>query len=38
MLDSKIKPCTCQYNPKHGKTADGSLDQLWFLRTYIPSG
>lgn len=38
MLDSKIKPCTCQYNPTHGETADGSLDQLWFLRTYIPSG
>ena len=32
MLVSKIKPCTSKYNPDIiRETADGSLDQLWFI-------
>ena len=32
MLVSKIKPCTSMYNPDIiRETADGSLDQLWFI-------
>ena len=34
MLVSKIKPCMSKYKPPHGETANGSLDQLWFLRSY----
>ena len=33
MLVSKIKPCMCKYKPVHGETANGSLNQLWFLRS-----
>ena len=37
MLVSKIKPCMSKYKPLHGETANGSLNQLWFLRSYIPT-
>ena len=37
MLVSKIKPCMSQYIPLQGETANGSLDQLWFLRSYNPT-
>ena len=33
MLVSKIKPCMCKYERVHGETANGSLNQLWFLRS-----
>ena len=33
MLVSKIKPCMSHYKPKHGDTANGSLNQLWFIRS-----
>lgn len=26
-----------KYTPLHGKTANGSLNQLWFLRSYNPT-
>ena len=34
MLVSKIKPCMYKYKPQDGETANGSLNQLWFLRSY----
>ena len=34
MLVSKIKPCMCKYKSVHGETANGSLNQLWFLRSF----
>ena len=34
MLVSKIKPCMCKYKSVHGETANGSLNQLWFLRLF----
>ena len=37
MLVSKIKPCMSKYKPQHGETANGSLNQLWFLRSYNPT-
>ena len=37
MLVSKIKPCMSKYILLHGETANGSLDQLWFLRSYNPT-
>jgi hypothetical protein len=37
MLVSKIKPCMSKYTPQHGETANGSLNQLWFLRSYNPT-
>ena len=37
MLVSKIKPCMSKYKPLQGETANGSLDQLWFLRSYNPT-
>ena len=37
MLVSKIKPCMCKYGLCYGETANGSLDQLWFLRSYRPT-
>jgi len=37
MLVSKIKPCMSKYRPSHGETAKGSLNQLWFLRSYSPT-
>ena len=37
MLVSKIKPCMSKYIPLHGETANGSLNQLWFLRSYNPT-
>ncbi len=33
MLVSKIKPCMSKYIPSYGETANGSLNQLWFLRS-----
>ena len=37
MLVSKIKPCMSKYTSLHGETANGSLNQLWFLRSYYPT-
>ena len=37
MLVSKTKPCMSKYKPLHGETANGSLNQLWFLRSYNPT-
>jgi hypothetical protein len=37
MLVSKTKPCMSKYKPQHGETANGSLNQLWFLRSYNPT-
>ena len=37
MLVSKIKPCMSKYKLLHSETANGSLDQLWFLRSYNPT-
>ena len=37
MLVSKIKPCMSKYKPLHSETANGSLNQLWFLRSYNPT-
>ena len=37
MLVSKIKPCMSKYKPVNGETANGSLNQLWFLRSYNPT-
>ena len=33
MLVSKIKPCMYKYILTHSETANGSLNQLWFLRS-----
>ena len=32
MLVSKIKPCMSKYRPRHGETADGSLNRMRFIR------
>ena len=37
MLVSKIKPCMSKFTLSHGETANGSLDRLWFLRSYNPT-
>jgi hypothetical protein len=37
MLVSKIKPCMYQFTPTNGETANGSLNQLLFLRSYHPT-
>ena len=37
MLVSKIKPCMCQYKLVSSETADGSLNQSWFLGTSCPT-
>ena len=37
MLVSKIKPCMSKYKLLHSETANGSLNQLWFLRSYNPT-
>ena len=37
MLVSKTKPCMSKYTLTHSKTANGSLNQLWFLRQYHPT-
>ena len=34
MLVSKIKPCMSKFTPLYGETANGSLNQLLFLRSY----
>ena len=36
MLVSKTKPCMSKYKPLNGETANGSLNQLWFLRSHYP--
>ena len=38
MLVSKIKPCMSQYLLLQGETANGSLNQLWFTRSYSLHG
>ena len=38
MLVSKIKPCMSKYILLHGETANGSLNQLWFLRSFLLHG
>ena len=35
MLVSKIKPCMYKFTPLYGETANGSLNQLLFLRSYV---
>ena len=37
MLVSKIKPCMSKYILLHSETANGSLNQLRFLRSYYPT-
>ena len=37
MLVSKTKPCMSKYKPLHGETANGSLNQLWFIRWCYPT-
>ena len=37
MLVSKIKPCMSKYTTLHSETANGSLNQLWFIRSYNPT-
>ena len=37
MLVSKIKPCMSKYKLVPSETADGSLNQLWFLGTELPT-
>ena len=37
MLVSKTKPCMSKYKLSHSQTANGSLNQLWFLRQYHPT-
>lgn len=37
MLVSKIKPCMSKYKLLYSETANGSLNQLWFLRSYYPT-
>ena len=37
MLVSKIKPCMSKYILTQSETANGSLNQLWFLRWYNPT-
>lgn len=37
MLVSKIKPCMSKYKLQNSETANGSLNQLWFLRSYYPT-
>ena len=34
MLVSKIKPCKCKYELTYSETANGSLNQLWFIWLY----
>ena len=36
MLVSKIKPCMSKYTLWHSETANGSLNQLWFIRSCVP--
>ena len=38
MLVSKIKPCMSQCTPLYGETANGSLNQLWFIGSYPLNG
>lgn len=35
MLVSKIKPCMYQFTLWHSETANGSLNQLWFIRSCV---
>ena len=36
MLVSKIKPCMSKYTLWHSETANGSLNQLWFIGSCLP--
>ena len=36
MLVSKIKPCMSKYTLWHSETANGSLNQLWFIGLCLP--
>ena len=36
MLVSKIKPCMSKYTLLHSETANGSLNQLWFIGSCLP--
>ena len=38
MLVSKIKPCMSKYTLWHSETANGSLNQLWFIRSCVLCG
>ena len=38
MLVSKIKPCMSKYTLWHSETANGSLNQLWFIRSCVLRG
>ncbi len=38
MLVSKIKPCMSKCTPSYGETANGSLNQLWFIGSYPLNG
>ena len=38
MLVSKIKPCMSKCTPLYGETANGSLNQLWFIGSYPLNG
>lgn len=38
MLVSKIKPCMSKFMPLYGETANGSLNQLWFIGSYSLNG
>ena len=38
MLVSKIKPCMSKYTPLYGETANGSLNQLWFIGSFLLLG
>lgn len=37
MLVSKIKPCMSKCTLSHSETANGSLNQLMFIRSYNPT-
>ena len=37
MLVSKIKPCMSKYKLVPSETADGSLNQLWFIGSSLPT-
>ncbi len=38
MLVSKIKPCMSKYIPRHGETANGSLNRSLFIGSFILLG
>ena len=38
MLVSKIKPCMSKYTSLYDETANGSLNQLWFIGSFLLLG